>query len=64
MIKYEDQCCGCAVPAYPCLGSECPRKNVLVKYCDICDKETDELYSIDWIDYCSECYDKLLYDEE
>lgn len=64
MKKYEDQCCGCAAPAYPCLGSKCPRRNVLVQYCDICGAETDELYAIDDTDYCSECYDKLLYDEE
>ena len=24
MITYEDECCGCATPAYPCMGDACP----------------------------------------
>ena len=39
MIKYEDQCCGCAVPGYPCLGSSCSYRHVPVIYCDVCGNE-------------------------
>lgn len=24
MITYEDECCGCDTPAYPCMGDACP----------------------------------------
>ena len=34
MIKYENHCCSCAVPAYPCIGNSCPYMNVQVYYCD------------------------------
>lgn len=47
MIKYEDECCGCAVPAYPCLGSTCPNRNVPHYYCDTCGEEVDEFYVVD-----------------
>lgn len=46
MIKYEDECCSCAVPGYPCLGSECPNRNVPHYYCDRCgdEVEAEDLY--------------------
>ena len=47
MIKYEDECCGCAVPAYPCLGSSCPNRNVPHYYCDTCGEEVGEFYVVD-----------------
>ena len=28
MITYENECCGCAVPAYPCMGDACPNRHV------------------------------------
>ena len=55
MIKFEDECCGCASESYPCLGSSCKNRNVPHFYCDECGEEcnTDDLYVY------SE-YDKLL----
>lgn len=52
MIKYENHCCGCAVPAYPCMGSLCPNVNVPVYYCDICDNDNYAEYSIEGEHYC------------
>lgn len=40
MIKYEDECCGCATESYPCLGNACPNRNVPHMYCDACGEET------------------------
>lgn len=56
MVKYEDECCGCAVPAYPCMGSACPNRKVPHLYCDKCKYEVDELYL--WNDteqWCIDC---------
>ena len=44
MITYENECCGCAVPAYPCMGDACPNRNVPHLYCDRCKEEADTLY--------------------
>lgn len=42
MIRYEDECCGCATENYPCLGSACPNINVPYYICDICEEELDD----------------------
>lgn len=59
MLKYEDHCCSCAVPGYPCLGSSCPYVNVPVYYCDECDPGCDEplenVYEIDGEELCYDC---------
>ena len=47
MITYENECCGCAVPAYPCMGSTCPNRNVPYLYCDKCKEEVEKLYKCD-----------------
>lgn len=52
MIKYENHCCGCAVPAYPCIGNACPNVNVPVYYCDICDNDIYAEYDIEGEHYC------------
>lgn len=52
MIKYENHCCDCATPGYPCLGKNCPYIDVPVYYCDICNNETDADYSIEDGHYC------------
>lgn len=65
MIKYEDECCGCSVPAYPCLGSSCPNRNVPHYYCDNCGEEVDEYWVIDDSanEYvCEDCL-KLMYEK-
>ena len=55
MIKYENHCCGCATPGYPCLGDSCPYVNVPVYYCDLCDNNTYAEYEIDGEHYCEDC---------
>lgn len=57
MREVTDECCGCAVPAYPCLGSSCPNRHVVRFYCDKCDEEVDTLYygSVSGKELCVEC---------
>lgn len=52
---YEDECCGCAVPAYPCMGSACPNRNVLHLICDKCKEDVEELYDTENGELCEEC---------
>lgn len=52
MIKYENHCCDCAVPGYPCRGNSCPNMNVPIAYCDICSNNTKAQYEIDEEHYC------------
>ena len=66
MIKYENHCCGCAVPAYPCMGKSCPNVDVPVYYCDVCGDDTLAEYEIEGEHYCerhTRCYLKdVFYD--
>lgn len=55
MIRYENHCCNCAVPAYPCIGNSCPYANVPVYYCDYCDNDTHAEYCIEGKHYCEGC---------
>jgi hypothetical protein len=59
MVKYENECCSCAVPAYPCLGSDCPNRNVPHYYCDECGDET-QLYEWGGQELCIDCLEKYL----
>lgn len=62
MIRIEDHCCDCAVPAYPCRGASCPLRHVEVHYCDRCDEELvyDEIYETDdGQELCEYCHDAL-----
>lgn len=52
MIKYENHCCGCAVPGYPCMGNSCPNVNVPVCYCDTCKSNNYAEYEIEGEHYC------------
>lgn len=54
-IRYEDECCGCAVPSYPCMGSACPNRNVPHLYCDKCEEEVEDLYKTKNGQLCAEC---------
>jgi len=62
MIKYKNDCCGCANATYPCLGSSCPKRNVPHYYCDECGDEFDGEELCIWDDdshLCKEClFDK------
>lgn len=55
MIKYENDCCGCATPGYPCLGSSCALRHVKHYYCDKCGNDVEELYYYDDKGLCEEC---------
>ena len=54
MERIENDCCGCAVPAYPCMGNSCPKRNVAHYYCDECGRE-DKLYHWNDRELCVEC---------
>ena len=54
MIRYENECVGCA-PDLPCLGAGCPNRNVRRLYCDQCDCEAKVLYEYDGDELCEEC---------
>ena len=58
-VKYEDHCCGCATPGYPCLGSSCPNRNISVYYCDQCGEELEEIYDVDGEELCEECLKEM-----
>lgn len=62
MIKYENHCCDCAVPGYPCLGNSCPRINVPVYYCDWCNNDTYAEHDIEGDHYCGDCAKAYLKD--
>lgn len=57
MIERTNECCGCAVPGYPCIGSACELRNYPHYYCDRCDEEVDqgELYRYDGEELCIDC---------
>ncbi len=59
MIRYENHCCGCAAPGYPCIGIACPLRKVKVYYCDECDEELDEIYDVDDRELCEECLKEM-----
>lgn len=62
MVKYENDCCGCATESYPCLGDGCSFKRVAHFYCDKCKSEVDEgeLYEFAGDEMCLECIKAIL----
>ena len=54
MLRYEDECCDCATPAYPCIGERCPRRRVPHYHCDKCDSE-QTLYHYEGHEWCADC---------
>ena len=54
MVRYENECCDCATPLYPCIGDLCPRRRVPHYHCDECDTECT-LYEYEDRQLCSEC---------
>lgn len=62
MIYYVNDCCGCAVPGYPCLGSGCSLRHSPRWKCDICGEDDlyeDDMYEVDDdVDICKECHRK------
>lgn len=55
MVRYENHCCDCAVPGYPCMGASCPLLKVEVHYCDHCEEELEDIYDVDGEELCEEC---------
>lgn len=56
MIRVENDCCDCAVPAYPCLGDSCPLRHQKHYYCDSCGDEFPKLYyGISGKELCADC---------
>lgn len=55
MVRYENHCCDCAAPGYPCLGNACSLRRVEVHYCDHCKDEIEEIYDVDGEELCEEC---------
>lgn len=57
-IRYENFCCDCAVPGYPCRGNSCPNRRVPVHYCDNpkCYNEIEgDIYEVDGEELCEDC---------
>lgn len=55
MKKYENHCCHCATPGYPCRGSHCSLRRFAVYYCDNCDSELGEIFEVDGVELCEDC---------
>lgn len=55
MRRYEDDCCDCVSDGRACLGSLCPRRQVLHIYCDGCIEEATPMYAYEGKDYCADC---------
>lgn len=65
MKVYENRCCNCAVPGYPCKGDACELRKVPMFLCDGCGCIIDE--PVDGIEYCycEDCLERLgMNDEE
>lgn len=60
MVTYENECCDCAVPGYPCIGSSCPNRHVKHYYCDECRDDVEKLYRFDSEELCLDCIEKRL----
>ena len=54
MKQVFNECCDCATPGFPCLGSSCPNRNVERFFCDKCGAE-GRLYEYDGKELCDEC---------
>lgn len=59
MVVYENHCCDCAVPGYPCKGELCPLAKVEVHYCDRCEEQLDEIYEVDGEELCEYCLKEM-----
>lgn len=57
MVMYRNECCGCAVPGYPCLGDLCSLRRVPYWACDDCGALSDDvdIYDFDGKDLCLDC---------
>lgn len=60
MVTYENECCDCAVPGYPCLGDSCPNRHVKHYYCDECGEDVEKIYRFEGEELCLDCIEKRL----
>lgn len=51
-IRYENQCCQCAVSGYPCNGMH---KHVPVPFCDDCGTDDETIYRFYEEELCLNC---------
>lgn len=63
-VRYENHCCDCAVPGYPCLGSSCPNRRVEVHYCDRCGEELESIHEHEGEELCDSCYEETQEESE
>ena len=52
MIKYVSGCVGCGKP---CIGSACRFHTEMVRVCDLCGDEVEDLYDDDGEQLCESC---------
>ena len=66
-MKYEgNQCCGCSVPAYPCMGDSCPNRHVVLFKCDNCgadDLTANDVFLYEDGEFCSVCAEEMYPDQ-
>lgn len=57
MTYYENQCCDCAAPGYPCMGELCGLRHVKVYVCDECKEEVGygDLFYYEGKELCADC---------
>lgn len=55
MVKYENECVGCATETYPCIGKTCPKRSVRHLYCDLCGDDVEKLYILNGEELCIDC---------
>ncbi len=60
MIRYENECCDCASPAYPCIGEHCARRRTPHYYCDECKEEFEDIYEYEDAELCIGCIEQKL----
>ena len=61
MRKCGSECVGCKSFGLPCMA-DCPNKNVVRLFCDLCMQEAQELFSLENGEVCEDCL--LLYAAE
>lgn len=59
MKRTENECVGCKEMGLPCLGMNCPNRDVTRFYCDSCGEEA-QLYHYEGKELCIECIEKRL----
>lgn len=63
MTRTENNCVGCATENYPCVGDNCPYRNVEHYYCDKCGSEAP-IHNFDDEELCKDCIMERLAEEE